>query len=260
MGNPSKEHGIERLRAGEPVAANWITMMEPAIAEITADIGYEVAFIDTEHTTATLKEVENVVRGLEARGDTDAIVRVPSNDPIYLKRVLDIGIQGVMVPMIETAEQAEAVVNATRYPPEGTRGTGAGRAQSYGSNMAEYVESADEQLLRIVQVETPRAVDNVAEIAAVDGIDALFVGPVDLSTGLGDLGNTESDAFVEAVDTVLAAGAAEDKPVGTLATSEQDIEYYEKLGFDWQIVGVDVLLLRERTSDVLSTHEDVVRE
>jgi 2-keto-3-deoxy-L-rhamnonate aldolase RhmA len=253
-------YGIERLRAGKPVAANWITMMSPAVAEITADIGYQIAFVDTEHTTASLSDVETMVRSLEAGGDTDAIVRVPSDDPTYLKRVLDVGADGVMVPMIETASQAEAVVDATRYPPAGIRGTGAGRAQSYGADMADYVDSIDDRLLRIAQIETPTAVENVAEIAAVDGIDALFVGPVDLSTGLGDLGNTESDAFVDAVETVFDAAATADNPGGTLATSEADIEYYERLGFDWQIVGVDVLLLRERTSEVRSTYADLVSE
>ncbi|WP_251341317.1 HpcH/HpaI aldolase family protein [Haloplanus halophilus] len=254
------ETGIERLRAGEPVAAGWITMMHPAVAEITADTGYRLAFVDTEHTTASLSDVETMVRALETGGDTDAVVRVPSDDPTYLKRVLDVGVDGVMVPMIETAAEAEGVVDATRYPPAGSRGTGAARAQSYGADMAEYVDTADERLLRIVQIETPRAVENAADIAAVDGIDALFVGPVDLSTGLGDLGNTESEAFVDAVETVLDAAEAAGKPVGTLATSEADIEYYEELGFDWQIVGVDVLLLRERTSEVRSTYADLVSE
>jgi len=259
-GTDADLYGVERLRAGKPVAANWITLMAPAVAEITADIGYQIAFVDTEHTTASLTDVETMVRGLEAGGDTDALVRVPSDDPTYLKRVLDVGVDGVMVPMIETAAQAEAVVGTTRYPPAGSRGTGTGRAQSYGATMAEYVDSIDDRLLRIAQIETPEGVDNAADIAAVDGIDSLFVGPVDLSTGLGDLGNTESDAFVDAVETVLDAAAAEDKPVGTLATSEADIEYYERLGFDWQIVGVDTLLIREGMCDIRSVYEETASE
>ncbi len=256
------EHGtgVDRIRSGEAVGAGWLSVVEPAVAEIAADVGYEVVFLDTEHNTASLGDVENVVRGLESAGDADAVVRVPSNDPTYLKQVLDVDVDGVMVPMVETAAEAEELVAATRYPPEGTRGTGPWRAQSYGDRMGEYVESADEHLLRIAQIESPTAVENAAEIAAVDGIGSLFVGPVDLTTALGELGNTESDAFVEAVEAVIDAAHAEDTPVGVLALGDEDIAYYDELGFDWQIVGVDLLALREGMSSARSTHRDVVGE
>lgn len=254
------EAGIERLRASEPVAAGWLSVLEPALAEITANAGYEVVFLETEHNTADLEDVENAVRGLETGGNPDAIVRVPSNDPVYLKQVLDIGVDGVMVPMVETATEAEELVQATRYPPEGKRGTGVWRAQAYGDSMDEYVASADERLLRIAQIETPTAVDNAAEIAAVDGIGSLFVGPVDLSAALGDLGDTESDAFVEAARTVIDAAHARDKPVGVLALDDEDVGYYDDLGFDWQIVGVDLLALRDGIASARATHEDVVGE
>lgn len=253
-------NGIERLREGEPVAAGWLTLMEPAVGEIMTDAGYDVVFADTEHTTASLEAVENAVRGIEAAGGTDALVRVPSDDPTYLKRVLDVGVGGVMVPMIETADQARQLVRSTRYPPEGTRGTGAWRAQAYGDSVADYVDSADDRLVRIAQIETPTAVDNAADIAAVEGIDSLFVGPVDLSTGLGALGDTESDAFVDAVESVLEAAHAENKPVGVLALDEDETAYYDDLGFDWQIVGVDIMALREGVASARSAHGDVVGE
>lgn len=252
--------GIERLRSGEPVAAGWLSIVEPAIAEIAASVGYEVVFLDMEHNTASLKDVEHGVRGLETGGDPGAVVRVPSNDPVSLKQVLDIGVDGVMVPMVETPAEAETLVEATRYPPAGKRGTGVWRAQGYGNRLSEYVESADERLLRVAQLETPTAVDNAAEIAAVDGIDSLFVGPIDLSTALGNPGDTKSDAFVEAVETVIDAAHDRGTPVGVLTLDDEDMVYYDELGFDWQIVGVDLLALREGLASARVTHRDAVEE
>ncbi|MFW6385222.1 MAG: aldolase/citrate lyase family protein, partial [Halodesulfurarchaeum sp.] len=110
---------IDRLRAGEPVSATWISLADPAVAEITATLGFDVAFFDTEHTPADLETVANLLRGLESMGETELILRVPSGDPAYLKRVLDIVLSGVMVPMIETKAQAEDFVEATTYPPDG---------------------------------------------------------------------------------------------------------------------------------------------
>lgn len=252
--------GIERLRSGEPVAAGWLSIVEPAIAEITASVGYEVVFLDMEHNTASLKDVEHGMRGLETGGNPGTVVRVPSDDPVYLKQVLDIGVDGVMVPMVETPAEAETLVEATRYPPDGKRGTGVWRAQEYGERLVEYVKSADESLLRVAQLETPTAVDNAAEIAEVDGIDSLFVGPIDLSTALGNPGDTRSDAFFEAIETIIDAAHDRDKPVGVLALDYEDVVYYDDLGFDWQIVGVDLLAFRKGLASARVTHRDVVGE
>lgn len=252
--------GIERLKSGEPVAAGWLSIVEPTIAEITASVGYEVVFLDVEHNTASLKDVEHGMRGLQTGGNPGAVVRVPSNDPVYLKQVLDIGVDGVMVPMVETPAEAETFVEATRYPPGGKRGTGVWRAQEYGNRLVEYIESADESLLRIAQLETPTAVDNAAEIAAVDGIDSLFVGPIDLSTALGNPGDTKSDTFIEAIKTVIDAAHDRDKPVGVLALDDEDVAFYHDLGFDWQIVGIDLLAFRNGLASARISHQDVIGE
>lgn len=252
--------GIERLKAGEPVAVGWLSIVEPTIAEITANVGYEVVFLDVEHNTASLKDVEHGIRGLESGGNPGAVVRVPSNDPVYLKQVLDIGVDGVMVPMVETPAEAETLVRATQYPPDGTRGTGVWRAQEYGERLVEYIESADERLLRIAQLETPTAVDNADEIAAVDGIDSLFVGPIDLSTALGNPGDTKSDTFVEALETIINAAHNRDKPVGILALDNEDVAFYDDLGFDWQIVVIDLLAFRRGLESARITHRDIVGE
>jgi 2-keto-3-deoxy-L-rhamnonate aldolase RhmA len=155
---------------------------------------------------------------------------------VELKRVLDIGVAGVMVPMVETAEAAEAAVDAMTYPPEGMRGVAGSRATSYGLEFAEYMESADDDLVAILQIETVDGVENAASISAVDGVDSLFVGPSDLSASLGVTGDWEDAAVTEAIDRVLDASEV---PVGSLAVTDEGIERWVEQGFDWVIAGVD---------------------
>jgi 2-dehydro-3-deoxyglucarate aldolase/4-hydroxy-2-oxoheptanedioate aldolase len=163
-----------------------------------------------------------------------------------------------MVPMVSTRAEATDFVAATRYPPRGVRGIGVGRSADYGRRVAEQVERDDADLVRIAQIETEEGVDNVADIAAVDGLDALFVGPADLSAaleGFGDYG----DEFEEAVSRVLDAGDGAGVPVGTLATSTDDIERWVAWGFDYVICGVDTLDLIRGADAALAAH-DTARE
>jgi 2-keto-3-deoxy-L-rhamnonate aldolase RhmA len=244
-----------RLRAGEPVVGNWLTLTDPAAGEISAALDFDFVVVDTEHTPLSLESVTDVVRGVESRGATAPLVRVAGNDPVSIKRVLDLGAAGVMAPMVETAAEAEAFAEATRYPPTGTRGVAPARASDYGETFESSLEETDP--LAIPQIESPSAVDNAADIAAVDGVDALFVGPLDLSTSLGVPGETESDRFRDAVDRVLDAGAETDTPVGTLAIGSEDVEHYADVGFDFQIVGVDFAYLLEGSREAKATYERV---
>ena len=176
---------------------------------MSASLGFDFLLIDTEHTTMSLETVENMVRAADAAdGEAPTVVRVPWNDPVRIKRVLDIGVDGVMVPMVESADEARELVSATRYPPEGKRGIAAGRAADYGLHFEEYVRNADGSILTVVQIETETGLANVDEIAAVDGVDALFVGPADLSGSLGVFAQWESDRLADAIDDVVEIGRA----------------------------------------------------
>ncbi|PSP73367.1 aldolase [Halobacteriales archaeon QS_3_64_16] len=229
-----------RLAAREPLLGTWLSFSDPAVAEIGASLGYDFALIDTEHTPLSLETVTELVRAIEAApGETEAMVRVPWNDPVSLKRVLDTGVGGVMVPMVDTAEQAREALEATRYPPEGERRMAAGRAAGYGLDFENYVERANEEIATIVQIESERGVENAEEIAAVEGIDALFVGPADLSAALDAFGEPESDAFTAAIDRVIEAGEATDTPIGTLAIETEEVETRVEQGFDFLIAGLD---------------------
>jgi 2-keto-3-deoxy-L-rhamnonate aldolase RhmA len=203
-------------------------------------MGFDFALVDMEHTPASFETVTEMTRAVDAAdGDTATVARVPWNDPVAIKRVLDVGVQGVMVPMVESGEEAAEFVAATRYPPEGVRGVAAARAADYGLDFEGYVERANEELVTIAQVETRAGLENVADIAAVEGLDALFLGPADLSTALGVFGEYDDETFLDAVDSVLTAAHDEGVPVATLATSDEQIETWVDLGFDFLMAGTD---------------------
>ena len=244
------------LRDGEPVVGNWISIGHPKVAEVNGIVGFDFALIDTEHSTTTLDTVEDLVRALDYGSEPRPIVRVGGHDPVEIKRVLDIGVDGIMVPMVETAEEAEDVVSAMRYPPEGIRGVAVGRAAGYGSNFEEYMENANDELLTIVQIETERGVENAAEIAAVDGVDAMFVGPSDLSTSLGAMGDWESEELHEAMSRVVEAGDEAGVATGSLAVSPEDVDRWTDVGFDFLIVGTDVRYLLSGGTELKEAFED----
>ncbi|WP_137286208.1 HpcH/HpaI aldolase family protein [Halorussus salinisoli] len=247
-----------RLRDGDPVVGHWLSVGHPAVAEVCARDA-DFAVVDTEHAPTDLETVTNVARAVESAGDAALLARVAWNDPVRIKRVLDTGVSGVLVPMVETADEAREAVEAVRYPPEGVRGIAGSRANDYGRELDEQVERGDADLVTVVQVETEPAVANAADIAAVEGIDALLVGPADLSGSLGVFGEYVSDTFREAVETVLDRAHESDTPVGTLATNDEEIRLWADYGYDYQIVGVDAGYLAEGAERAQSAYDDVMR-
>lgn len=237
----------------------WVSIGHPAVAEINARLGLDFVLVDMEHTTMGLETVENMARAVDAApGETDTVVRVPWNDPVRLKRVIDIGVAGVMVPMIGSAEEARELVSALRYPPEGIRGIAGSRATGYGRNFEEYVTTANGSILTIAQIETEAGLENVEEIAAVDGIDALFVGPADLSGALGLFAEWDSEEFQHAVNRVIEAGRATDVPVGTLTVDIDGIESTVSQGFDFLIAGKDATQLMNSTERAIENYGDAL--
>lgn len=249
----------QQLRRGSSPVGTWISIGHPSVAEMSASLGFDFLLMDTEHTTMSLETVADMVRAVDAAPEaTEAIVRVPWNDSVQIKRILDIGVDGVMVPMVETAAEARELVKATRYPPEGNRGIAAGRAADYGLKFEEYVRNADGSILTIVQIETKRGLDNVGEIGAVDGIDALFVGPADLSGSLGVFGQWESQQFVDAINKVVTAGQDIDTPVGTLTLDTDDIPVRLSQGFDFLVIGKDIATLAAANKNALDIYEQAL--
>lgn len=249
----------EKFDTKTDVVGAWLSIGHPAVAEVTAAQDFDFVLIDTEHTPLGLETVENMSRGVEAaEGDTKTLVRVPSNDPVRIKRTLDIGVSGVMVPMVETADEAKQVVAATRYPPSGIRGVASGRATEYGDEFKEYVESANGSITTIIQIETQTGLDNVEEIAAVDGIGAVFVGPADLSANLGVFAEWDNSQLTSAIETVVDTCTETGTPVGTLTLNPDDIAMRVEQGFDFLIVGKDTTHLSSANESIRQRYERAV--
>lgn len=241
---------------GEHPLGTWVSIAHPAVVEINAAVGFEFVLLDAEHTTMSYETVEGLVRAAEAASSpTEPVVRVPDNDPVAIKRVLDIGVSSLMVPMVDSAPEAKSVVDAVRYPPEGDRGIAGSRATDYGLAFESYVEAADDAVLTIVQIESREGLANVEAIAAVDGVDALFVGPSDLSGSLGVFGESDADELADAMDKILAAGAATGVPVGTLVVRPGEIERHVARGFDYLIAGKDAHHLATAGQEVIDRYE-----
>lgn len=267
----------------EPVAGNWVSLADPAVAELAAEQGFDLVVVDLEHTPLSLETAGGMVRAVDAasgaaggggdgageHGDGDVgadgtdgpatVVRIPENDPAWAKRALDIGPDGLMVPMIETSEQARAFVEATRYPPEGVRGVGAGRDTRYGLDLTPS-ELDRRDPVRVLQIETERGVENAADIAATEGVDSLFVGPADLSRALGVFGEWEGERFREAVDDILAAGESAGVPVGTLATEESQARQWVEWGYDYVVAGFDMAALASGNRRAKEAYEAALNE
>lgn len=190
-----------KLKNRELTIGSWITLGNPSIAEIMAQAGFEWLTIDMEHSVITLDIVQQLIQVIEGY-DTVPLVRIGENNPNIIKRVMDAGAYGVIVPMVNTKEDAEAAVNAVKYPPIGTRGVGLARAQGYGFNFEEYSAMINEESVVIAQIEHIDAVENLEAILSVEGIDGCIIGPYDLSGSLGMPGNFDHPKVEAALKTV----------------------------------------------------------
>lgn len=233
----------QRVRHGETVFGCFLSLGSALTAEIMGYAGYDWALIDLEHGAGGEREALSQMQALEATGAA-AVVRVESNARQRAHRVLDLGACGVMFPRIDTAEAAREAVAAMRYPPQGVRGVAfSNRACAFGSSFRPYMEASLDSLLSIVQIETPEAVAHVEAIAAVDGVDVLFIGPSDLSHSLGILGQFEDPRYKDAVEKTATAAARCGKAAGILLPKPDDLEFYRARGFTFLASGSDGVLL-----------------
>ncbi|WP_144782497.1 HpcH/HpaI aldolase/citrate lyase family protein [Microbacterium sp. BH-3-3-3] len=234
-----------------PLAGMWVCSGNATITEVAAGSGLDWLLLDLEHSATSLESVLTQLQ-VTAAYPVTPVVRVPWNDPVTIKRVLDLGAQNLIVPMISTADEARAAVAATRYPPQGVRGVGSALARSARWNRVDgYLAEAAEHVSLTVQIETTTGVDNAADIAAVEGVDAVFVGPSDLSASMGLLGQQSHPDVVAAVHRVFAAAKHAGTPVGVNAFDPAVAEAYLDAGADFVAVGADVALLA-RASEALA--------
>lgn len=237
--------------ADRPLAGMWVCSGSPLVAEICAGAGLDWLLIDMEHSPNGLESVLAQLQAVAAAPVT-AVVRVPIGDVVTIKQVLDLGAQNILVPMVDTAAQAAELVEAVRYPPRGRRGVGSALARSARWNRVEdYLAGADRHVSLFVQVETTAGVRNAAEIAAVDGVDGVFVGPSDLAASMGLLGAQTHPDVVAAVLEAFAAVRGTGTPVGVNAFDPAAAQRYLDEGASFVLVGADVTLLA-RGSEALA--------
>lgn len=230
------------IAANKPQIGIWSTMSSPIVAEILAGAGFDWVLLDTEHSPNELPMVQNQLHAMQENPDTTPIVRVPWNDMVMIKRYLDIGAQSLLLPYVNTAEEAKAAVTSMRYPPRGLRGVAGGsRASRYG-RIKDYFKRVEEELCLLVQAETQQAIKNLDAICAVDGVDGVFIGPNDLSADMGYLGNWQHPevwkVMEQAAKRIRAAGKAPGILVG-----EADGQRCIDMGYVFVAVGSDTALI-----------------
>jgi 2-dehydro-3-deoxyglucarate aldolase len=234
-----------KLKKGEIAIGTTISIGHPDIAETLGQLGYDWMLIDTEHAPLEVGTVQLLMQAMRS-SPTVPIVRVPWNDMVLIKRALDIGAYGIIVPWVNSKEEAERAVQAIKYPPTGLRGFGPRRASLVDSD---YIKTADDELILGVQIETQKAIENLDEILSVKGIDAAVIGPADLSFSLGMLMQYDNPTFNAALDKVVAATKRHKVAAGFLAVD--DVERRVKQGFTWLNVQADLSFLKNGGQNAL---------
>jgi len=228
-----------RLNAGDDMLGLWFGLANNIAAEICAQSGFDWMLIDAEHSPLSDKDILSCLQAV-APYDVSPIVRPVSGDKNILKRLCDIGVQTFLVPMIDDAKQAEAVVSAVRYPPSGTRGLGTSMARAARWNMTpDYFARANDEMCVILQIETKAGLKSLKKIAKVDGVDAVFIGPSDLGAALGYPGQPNHPEVIKAVSQAIRDVRACGKPAGVLAVTSELVDTYKAAGASFVGVGSD---------------------
>jgi len=245
--NPFKK----AISASERQVGLWISLANNFAAEVIAPAGYDWALVDMEHSPNDYFSVLGQLQAFAAY-DTTAIVRVEWNDPVAVKRLLDLGVPGLMFPMIQTVEEAKAAVSSTRYPPNGIRGVaGSSRATMFG-RIPDYVSRVEDETAILLQLETREAVERASEIGAVDGVDGVFFGPGDIAADLGKVGRPMDPEVWELIKPAAKALIAEGVPVGTLVLDPAFAASLLDEGFSFVACGTDTALLAKAADTLLA--------
>jgi len=230
------------LKAGRAQIGLWSSLSSNYSVEVIAGAGFDWILLDCEHSP---NDLENLLTQLQAAAPYPAhpVVRVPWNDMVTIKRVLDIGAQSLLIPYVSTAEEARSAVSFTRYPPAGARGVaGTTRATRFG-RIKDYAKRAHEEICVLVQVETQAALDNIEAICAVDGVDGVFIGPADLHASLGYTGEIANPKVKPLIDEAIRRIRKQGKAPGILTPNEADARHWLGCGALFVAVGADVGIL-----------------
>ncbi len=242
--NPFKQ----ALKQGQVQIGLWQAMASPYTAEICAGAGFDWLLFDGEHAPNDVPTMLAQLQAVQAY-PTHAVARPPIGDVVLVKQYLDLGFQTLLIPLVDTPEEARHMVRAMRYPPDGIRGVGAGSARvSRWNRTPDYFRDADEQMCLLVQAETRRAMENLEAIAGVEGVDGIFIGPADLSASLGHRGNAMHPQVQAVIEDGIRRIAAAGKAPGILTSNNELAQHYLDLGATFVAVGTDVGILAKQTT------------
>lgn len=228
----------------------WSNFSSNTVSEIIAITGYDWSVLDMEHAPNDIQEILNQLQVMEAY-NTEPVVRVPWNEPVMVKRLLDMGAQTILFPMVQNADEAKAAVEATRYPPKGVRGVmSVARMNRYG-HVPNYYEQAEKEICVLVQCETKDAIKNIPEIAKVDGVDGIFMGPSDISGSIGKIGQFEDQEVQDLINHALELCVKAGKPAGILTGKRDYAKKYVENGYTFVAVGSDTNLFAESAKALL---------
>ena len=225
----------EKLNAGKPVLGPFVGFPSPAIVETMGWLGFDFVIIDCEHGPIDYETAEHMIRAAEL-SDTTPLVRIGLNAQQHIQRYLEAGAQGVLMPLINNGADARAVVDSVKYPPIGKRGNFSGRSSMFGVQpFAEYVKQANEETFIALQIETPEAIKNADEIISTPNVDAIFLGPGDLSLNFGVPGQQEHEKVVKAIDDLVKKVIASGKHPGTLGNYPEHAKFWHDRGVNWLV-------------------------
>lgn len=246
----------QSLFSGELTIGSWITIGDTSVAEIMARSGFDWLTVDMEHSAITLAQTQELIRIIELSGVVP-LVRVGENNSNLIKRVMDAGAYGIIVPMINTKEEAQSAVSAAKYPLEGTRGVGLARAQGYGLDFERYRDCVNKDSVVIVQIEHIKAIGNLEEILNTSGVDGSIIGPYDLSASLGCPGQFQKKEVKDAIRKYLRVCNELGKPAGIHVVPPDIEEFNSKLkeGFKFAAFSFDALFLGTKIKEELSNLE-----
>ncbi len=239
----------ERLLAGDQLIGTMVTLGAAEVAEILALAGFDWLFLDAEHGVLTPPLLQALMQG--AGREMPCLVRLPGDDEIAIKKALDAGAAGIIVPMVNSAEQAAAVVSRAKYAPQGRRGVGLGRAAGYGLAFQAYLDRANAETAVVVQAEHIAAVAQIEAIVAVEGVDAVLIGPYDLSASMGLMGQVDHPEVQAAIGQVTAVCRQASVPLGIFGVSAAAVQPYIDLGYTLIVAGVDTLMLGGAGREIL---------
>lgn len=242
---------LQAIKKREPQAGLWISLCSNYAADVVATAGFDWALLDMEHSPSEVGIVLSQMQALNA-GTTSAIARPMWNDPVMVKRLMDVGAQSLLFPMVQSVEEAKLAVSATRYPPKGIRGvSGVQRANHFG-RVSDYFDQVHNETCVLVQIETMHALEQVEEIAQVDGVDGVFFGPADLSADMGKLGKVNDAQLWEHIGNAAKRVEAVGKPAGTLVLDADKAARLFNDGFSFVACGSDLGLLARGADNLLA--------